>query len=465
MRFSPPGSAIGLFFAVFPAFAAFAAFAAFGVFAVFAVFAVPAPAMAQDDTDVTDFLDNGKKAYEKGDLMGASIEFENVLLIDSRNFDAKIWLVQVYADLKQTDKARKLLSEVQRQAPGHARVQSLAKLLGTEAQPPGKKEGDLVVYETLTLLGSGTRLREYGLVVPEGKVAQPEIPKPGDKDQDFSSIDNLGKPSVEATSGAQLEKLIGNEGPLREVFDLWASAGLNEALEKYFEIALKDRSLAALDDRGLLRKGMEFFQPKVDANAKDPEARYFLGVIFFLSGLLDDSQKTLEPLRTGENAYQEKLRAVFAELDRKEAENQARQAALKREREAEEAAARAEQARQEAASIAANLSGGATGTSSVPLKPSEVLHNEGYEMYKKGLLDQAVEKFQTAINLNDKEPKYFYHMGLALTDKGLAGHVDSFDRAMEVFNKVIALDPGGKLAKDSEVMIRDIVAAKKSLKN
>jgi len=86
-------------------------------------------------------------------------------------------------------------------------------------------------------------------------------------------------------------------------------------------------------------------------------------------------------------------------------------------------------------------------------------------MYKKGLLDQAVEKFQTAINLNDKEPKYFYHMGLALTDKGLAGHVDSFDRAMEVFNKVIALDPGGKLAKDSEVMIRDIVAAKKSLKN
>lgn len=424
----------------------------------------PAWLLAQDPSDVVEFLAAGKKAYEKGDLAGAAVEFENVLLLEPRHFEAKVWLAQIYIDRKQVDKARKLLAELQRQAPGHARVAALARLLGPEVGAPSKqKESDLVVYETLTLIGSGTRLRPYGLVVPEGKVAKPRPPGPADDEVPLS----LGGGDDEAASGAALTGLIADEGPLGPVFERWAEEGLNPALEKYFEIILARRDLMSMDDRGLLRKGMETYQPKLEANPNDREARFYLGMIYYLNGLLDDARQTLDPLRKEATPYDDQLAPVLADLDRKKAEEEARLAAIQKEKEAQEAARAAERARREAAAIAANLGGGSASTASPtgPLNPADVLHNEGYDLYKKGQLDQAIEKFQAAIAQNDREPKYYYHMGLALTDKGLAGHLDAFDRAMEAFNKVISLEPGGKMAKDSEVMIRDIVAAKKSLKN
>ncbi|RCK79715.1 MAG: hypothetical protein OZSIB_4187 [Candidatus Ozemobacter sibiricus] len=425
----------------------------------------PAWLAAQDPSDVVEFLAAGKKAYEKGDLAGAAVEFENVLLLEPRHFEAKVWLVQIYIDRKQVDKARKLLTELQRQAPGHARVTALARLLGADGGAPASapKESDLVVYETLTLIGSGTRLRPYGLVVPEGKVAKPRPPGPADDEVPLS----LGGEDDEVSSGAALTGLIADEGPLGPVFERWAEEGLNSALEKYFEIILARRDLMSMDDRGLLRKGMETYQPKLEANPQDREARFYLGMIYYLNGLLDDARQTLEPLRKDATPYDDQLAPVLADLDRKKAEEEARLAAIQKEKEAQEAARAAERARREAAAIAANLGGGSASTASPtgPLNPADVLHNEGYDLYKKGQLDQAIEKFQAAIAQNDREPKYYYHMGLALTDKGLAGHLDAFDRAMEAFNKVISLEPGGKMAKDSEVMIRDIVAAKKSLKN
>ena len=94
----------------------------------------------------------------------------------------------------------------------------------------------------------------------------------------------------------------------------------------------------------------------------------------------------------------------------------------------------------------------------------EAVDSEGYGLYKKGQLDSAIEKFQAAIKGNPNEPKFHFHLGLAMTDKGLAGSGDAFDRAIESFNKVIALSPGSKQAKDAEVMIRDIVAAKNSMR-
>ncbi len=435
-----------------------------GVTALVGLF--PGLVQAQDPSDVIEFMAAGKKAYEKGDLAGAAVEFENVLLLDPRHFDAKVWLVQIYIDRKQADKARKLLAELQRQAPGHARVAALARLVGPEGDlPPAHKESDLVVYETLTLIGSGTRLRPYGLVVPEGKVAKPR--RTGEQEDEIDLSLSEGEGGAASGPDGALATIIADDGPLGPVFERWAEEGLNPALEKYFEIILARRDLMSMDDRGLLRKGMETYQPKLEANPKDNEARFYLGMIFYLNGLLEDARQTLDPLRQEQTPYDGQIAPVLADLDRKKADEEARLAAIQKEKEAQEAARAAEKARQEAAAIAANLSGANNPTASPagPLNPADVLHNEGYDLYKKGQLDQAIEKFQAAITQNDREPKFYYHMGLALTDKGLAGSIDAFDRAMEAFNKVISLEPGGKMAKDSEVMIRDIVAAKKSLKN
>jgi len=54
-------------------------------------------------------------------------------------------------------------------------------------------------------------------------------------------------------------------------------------------------------------------------------------------------------------------------------------------------------------------------------------------------------------------------MGLAWTDKGLAGDSAAFDRAVISFQRVISLVPDSKLAKDAQAMIRDIDSAKKTL--
>ena len=61
---------------------------------------------AQADDDVELFLQAGQECYNKGELANAALEFENILLIDRKNFSARVWLAQVYLDMKNFDKAR-----------------------------------------------------------------------------------------------------------------------------------------------------------------------------------------------------------------------------------------------------------------------------------------------------------------------------------------------------------------------
>ncbi len=412
------------------------------------------PALCQEAEDIAEFLNKGQECYNKHDLQGAAIEFENVLMLDSRNFEAKVWLAQIYTDMKLLHKARNLLEQIRKVAPEHARVKALSKLIGDEPAKITKREPDLVVHEALTILGSGTRLRPFGLVIPEGKVKDPEEAAPIQLEEKVET----GEPAPEL---AGFNK---QEGPLGAVFEAWTSEGLNAGLDAYFRAVIDDVSLAEADDHGLLKEGLKFFEPRLRANASDPETLYYLGMIAYFNGVLDRSAKFLDPLRGSDGPRQEMLSKVLADLDKRKAQEEARLAAIRKEEEAREAAKKAEAERQAAAQAAAAQASANTASPGAPLTGTDAMHAEGYELYKKGQLDAAIEKFQSAIKEKATEPKFFYHLGLALTDKGLAGNVDSFDRAIESFNQVIHLDPGSKMAKDSEVMIRDIVAAKNSLK-
>ncbi|MBF0499985.1 MAG: tetratricopeptide repeat protein [Candidatus Riflebacteria bacterium] len=479
---------------------------------------------AQESDEATEFLKRGADLYKSLDLKNAVIEFENVLLIEPSNIDAQAWLVRIYADLKQVKRAQDLLATLKKQAPDHPKVKELEALFGdgsnnsvisgkSETLPntgkPGKsdksgksgKSGkpdktgkksakagktentsksdilklpakgpqqadniDFVVHETLTLLGSGTQLRQFGLVIPEAKVKAPLATDV------ILAEDNGGTPG--SAEGPALEKFDANEGPLAEAFDVWASDGISAGLDKYFELVLADKALAAMNDRKILEEGIAYFTPRLTANPKDEDACFYLGMIAFFNGNMDKARELLEPLRDTERPFKRLLKPVFAEFDRIKAEENARKLALKRDddlreearRKAEEAAAQASASSAIAANLASVTANG--GIASAPsANANESVDGEGYDLYKKGQLDAAIEKFQIAIKGSPNDPKYQYHLGLALTDKGLAGSNECFDRAIEAFNKVVQLDPGGKLAKDAEVMIRDLVAAKNSVRN
>ncbi len=414
--------------------------------------------LAQTSEDINEFLTAGKACYQKRDLVGAQTEFENVLLLDPRNLDAMVCLVRVYADRKDLRKAQEMLARARQVNPDHSVVKELTKLLGSDRGYVKDKEGDLVTYEALTLLGSGTRQRPYGLVVPETRV-KTAAKEPLDTDID--------KPVTleAATTSPELTAFTKDEGPLTEVFDLWVSHGLPAALEKYFELILDDRSIGAQDDRKLLEEGLTYFTPRLEANQDDPEARFYLGMIAYLNGMRDRTLELFEPLRANAGSHEKLVKKVLKELDEWKAEEERRLAEIKRQKEAEEAAKQAQLlAQQMAASNAGATSAAASGTAGAGVGSSEMLDNDGYDLYKRGQIEAAVEKFTAAIKENANEPKFHYHLGLALTDKGLGGQVDAFDRAIEAFNQVLRLAPGSKLAQDSETMIRDIVAAKNTLK-
>ena len=110
----------------------------------------------------------------------------------------------------------------------------------------------------------------------------------------------------------------------------------------------------------------------------------------------------------------------------------------------------------------ANASGSAD-AGSEGIAEAAALHSEGYELYKKGKLDEAIAKYDEALSRQADNPEYNYHLGLAWTDKGLAGDSAAFDRAITAFQRVISLAPNDKLGKDAQAMIKDIDSAKKSL--
>lgn len=425
------------------------------------------PCGAQEGGEANEFLQRGVELYKTRSLLEAVVEFENVLLIEPGNIDAQIWLVKTYADLKQVKKARDLFGKVRKLAPDHPQVKDLMKLFGAPPAKPKVKEGDLVMHETLTLLGSGTAVRQYGLVIPETRVRRPE------KAEITFDTDGQEKPDDGLTlaaglDGKDLSKFDADEGPLSEAFDLWASDGLSAGLLKYFELVLRDRSLGSLDDHKILEEGAAYFRPRFATNPADEEARFFIGMIEYLNGNIAQAIEGLEPLRQSDRSFRPLLEPVFAEMDKRKAEEEARKLALKREEEEKErqrqAALEAAAAASATAMIEASAASGTMGPNAAA-NALDAADNEGYEMYKKGQLDQAIEKFNFSIKGNPKEPKYYYHLGLAYTDKGLGGALDSFDRAIEAFNRVIQLDNGGKMAKDAEVMIRDLVSARNSMKN
>ena len=94
---------------------------------------------------------------------------------------------------------------------------------------------------------------------------------------------------------------------------------------------------------------------------------------------------------------------------------------------------------------------------------AEALHTQGYDLYKKGKLDEAIAKYNESLKKNDKSTDCLYHLGLAWTDKGLAGDVAAFDKAISYFESTIKLEPNGKNAADARSMISDINLAKSSM--
>ncbi|HNW35094.1 MAG TPA: tetratricopeptide repeat protein [Candidatus Ozemobacteraceae bacterium] len=423
---------------------------------------------AQEPDDVREFLQRGQACYQKRDLPGAALEFENVLLLEPSNFEASIWLAQIYADQKNMFKARQMLQQAKKIMPMHARVISLEKLFGTEKPRVTKKETDLVMHEALTLLGSGSRLRPFGLVVPEQKVHAPGVQS--STMAAFEDVEIVIEPTLATGSSAipgGIDAFAREEGPLAAVFEARTVGGLTKALDAYFEIVGRDKTLMEQDDRGLLKEGFDFYAPKYRANASDSEAVYYFGLIQFYNGSVDEACKMLEPLRESDSPFKDRLQVVWAEIDKRRRDEEARREAIKRDEEAREAArqAAAAEASATAAAVAAAAGSAPTGSVASAASPADAMHAEGYDLYKKGQVDAAIEKFNTAISRNPNEPTYYYHLGLALTDKGLGGQYDAFDRAIEAFNRVLRLaPPGEKLAKDAEAMIRDITAAKSTLK-
>ncbi|NLF97397.1 MAG: tetratricopeptide repeat protein [Candidatus Riflebacteria bacterium] len=424
---------------------------------------------AQTQEDISSFLQQGQDCYNRGDLTGAALEFENILMIDRQNFAARVWLAQVYIDLKALDKARHILREAALQAPDHPRVIQLQKMLGEIKTPVSLLNIDPVKTEAIALLGSGTRLRRYGLVIPESKVASDTRERDLLVFDDIEIIDEKPK-----EPDLQLEDYFGEQsGPLADVFKVLEREGLNPALDMYFTRVFADPKLGAADDKGLLARAENLYSPRFKADQKDREAHYYFAALQYMNGMYPYAEELFAPLRKDPGEYAERMKPFLAGIDRwREQENlrvamikQAEEERLAREaaeKEEEERFRLAEEARSQRRRRPVDIASGAA-QPTTPEGVAKGLHSEGYDLYKRGKLDEALEKYQAALEQHGENAELNYHMGLAWTDKGLAGDSAAFDRAVISFQRVISLVPDSKLAKDAQAMIRDIDSAKKTL--
>lgn len=417
---------------------------------------------AQTPEDIEDFMNQGREAYKKGDLQGAAIEFENVVLIDSGHFEAQLWLAQVYTDLKDLSRARSIMARLRKNAADHPRVIELAKLLDVseskKAESPKDfippKNSDPLIAETMAGLASATRLRPFGLVVPVDKVA-----KSGQTNDSQDEIEEIDLSADEDPPPEFDLSSPDEQGPLGSVFKLRREKGLAAALDEYFGLLSRNRDLASENDENLLSAANEIYREKLDQDSADEEARYYLGMIAYYNGQIIEAAGILEPLKNDAKQYRSRLSEVFAQIDAVKKAEEERRLELERERERLEA----ERIAAIEAAKAADSPPDQNIASSTSSGGGEEMHDEAYALYKRGQIDAAIEKFNEAIRQNADEPKYHFHLGLALTDKGLAGDLNSFDSAITSFNKVIQLSRGSKMAQDAETMIRDIVSAKSSL--
>ncbi|MGM0598675.1 MAG: tetratricopeptide repeat protein [Candidatus Rifleibacteriota bacterium] len=424
--------------------------------------------VAQTPGDVEEFLSAGQKCYAKGDLDAAAIEFENVLLIDETNFSAQVWLAQVYADLKNFKEARRLLRMAAAQAPDHPRVEKLQKLLGTLEDKKPKSSKDSVIQESFNLLGKNTGQRKYGLVIPEEKI------KSDSEEKRLLVFDDLvikqEKPEEKKIDLSIFEE--NEESPLRPALDAWNNKGLASGLEKYFQLILDDPALAAEDDDGMLSEARDVYVTRLKEQPDNLEARYYVGMINFVDGLYGQANLLLTSIGKEAEKHKQILDKAFVKINEWKEQEKERLLALKREEEerlARELAAKEKEKEKEDVweSLKKNKkTGGNSKASDKPENPkAKKIHDEGYGLYKKGKLEEAIAKFETAIEIDNKKPDYHYHLGLAWTDKGLAGDSSAFDRAVTEFQRVISLDPGDKMVQDAQSMIRDIESAQNTLGN
>ena len=433
---------------------------------------------AQTDDDIEGFLKAGKACYRRGMLKEAALEFENVLIIDRTNFQARIWLAQIYIDKKDYTNARKLLIEASLQAPDHPRVKELQKLLGDAGKTVKPDLVDPVIAETIAGIASATKHREYGLVIPENKVIEENLEKKllVKSDEIFNErkevLDNIEKNKEEAKTRINKHFVVENS-QLAPVFEIYRNQGLNAALDKYYELLWQDPTLASKDDKGLLDDGNKVYSVRFAADPNDLETRYYYGTLQYINGLYEEAEIALKPFRKDPGKYAVRLAPFFDGLNKWQEQEKMRLAALKYEEEQRLAKEAEEKEKAEAeendvwAKIKNKSSQKGSGKNGDLAKEDKTQaaasHTEGYKLYKKGKLDEAIAKYEEALAKDGDNPEYNYHLGLAWMDKGFAGDTTAYDKAVTYYQKTINAAPDSKLAEEAKSMIDGIQQTKQSL--
>ena len=433
---------------------------------------------AQTDDDIEGFLKAGKARYRRGMLNEAALEFENVLIIDRSNFQARIWLAQIYIDKKDYTNARKLLIEASLQAPDHPRVKELQKLLGDSGKTVKPTLVDPIIAETLAGIASATKQREYGLVIPENKVIEENLEKRllVKSDQAFNEkneiLDNIEKSKEEAKARLNKHFVVENS-QLSPVFEIYRTQGLNAALDKYYELLMKDPTIASKDDKGLIDDGNKVYSIRFANNPNDPETRYYYGTLQYINGLYEEAEAVLKPFRDNPGKYTVRLAPFFDGLNKWQEQEKIRLAELKYEEEqrlAKEAQEK-EKAEAEKDDVWAKIKNKSKENGSnkngdlakEDKTQAATSHNEGYKLYKKGKLDEAIAKYEEALAKDGNNAEYNYHLGLAWMDKGFAGDTEAYDKAVSYYQKTINVAPNSKLAEEAKSMIDGIQQTKQSL--
>ena len=439
---------------------------------------------AYTSEDINDFIKAGKACYRLGKLDEAALEFENVLIMDKTNFDAKIWLTQIYIDKKDIVHAKKILTEASLQNPKHNRVKELQKLLGVSTTNVKPNLVDPVIAETISEIASATKRRKYGLVVPESKVVEENLEKKlltfnnetfDEKHEVIRNIEKAKEEVRQQSNKLDINNYVNDKtSPLAPVFALYNTYGLAKALDKYFEMFIKDPVLGSADDNGIVDEGMKFYSARYSENQEDLEACYYFGCLQYINGEYQTADDILKVFLKRPGNYGSRLKPFFTALNRwKEQEKQriAYAEYLEAEKQAEEAR-KAKEAKEKEddvwekvkgqnASKATNKNGDLA--SSMTKIEAGKLHAEAYSLYKKGKLDESIKKYEEALAKDPDNQEFNYHLGLAWTDKGLAGDAQAFENAITAYQKVISDAPNTKLAKDAQSMIDDIRIAKQSL--
>lgn len=433
---------------------------------------------AQTEDDIEGFLKAGKACYRRGLINEAALEFENVLIIDRSNFQARIWLAQIYIDKKDYTNARKLLIEASLQSPDHPRVKELQKLLGDAGKSVKPNLVDPVIAETIAGIASATKHREYGLVIPENKVVEENLEKKllVKSDQAFNEkseiLDSIEKSKEEAKARFNKHFTVENS-QLAPVFAIYRTQGLNAALDKYYELLMEDPTIASKDDRGLIDDGNKVYSIRYADNPNDPETRFYYGTLQYINGLYEEAEAALKPFRKNPGQYAVKLAPFFEGLDKWQEQEKLRLAQLKYEEEQRLAMEAKEKEKAETdkndvwAKIKNKSKENGSNKNGDLAKEDKTQaansHNEGYKLYKKGKLDEAIAKYEEALAKDSNNAEYNYHLGLAWMDKGFAGDTTAYDKAVDYYQKTINVAPNSKLAEEAKSMIDGIQQTKQSL--